>query len=160
MLKLVRGATLAVVIGALSISAMPSAVEAQMGSQAIEARRALMKTTGKNMKVVAGFVKKGVGTASDVAKSARIIAASIAELPNHYPRGTAQGTGAGNTRAKAEIWTQWAKFTGGAANGTSAALKLAMAADTGDKGAIGAAMGGLGKSCGGCHKPFRGPKNQ
>ena len=39
------------------------------------------------------------------------------------------------------------------------ALELAMAADTGDKGAIGKAMGALGKGCGGCHKPFRGPKN-
>ena len=39
------------------------------------------------------------------------------------------------------------------------AMRLAEAADSGDKKAIGAALGKLGKSgCGGCHKGFRGPK--
>ena len=160
MLKFVRGATLALVVGALAVSAMPSSVDAQMAGKAIDARRGLMKNTGKNMKVIAGFMKKGMGTASDVAKSARIIAASIAELPNHYPKGTAQGSGAGNTRAKAEIWTNWAGYASASAKGTDLALKVAMAADSGNKGAIGAALGALGKGgCGGCHKAFRGPKN-
>ncbi len=39
------------------------------------------------------------------------------------------------------------------------ALKVADAAGSGDKKAMGAAMGQLGKKgCGGCHKDFRGPK--
>ena len=39
------------------------------------------------------------------------------------------------------------------------ALKLADAAGSGDKKAMGAAMGQLGKKgCGGCHSDFRGPK--
>jgi cytochrome c556 len=160
MLGAIRGATIALVIAAVAIAAVPNVADAQMAGKAIDARRGLMKNTGKNMKVVAGFVKKGMGSASDVARSARMIASNIAQLPNHYPKGTAQGSGAGNTRAKMEIWTQWAKFSGAAAKATDMALKLAMAADTGDKAAIGAAMGGLGKSCGGCHKPFRGPKNK
>ncbi len=159
MLGVIRNATLALVIAAMAVSAMPSSVDAQMAGKSIEARRALMKNNGKNMKVIVGFVKKGMGTAADAAKSARMIASNIAQLPNHYPKGTAQGSGAGNTRAKAEIWTEWARFAGASAKGTELALNLAMAADTGDKGAIGKAMGALGKGCGGCHKPFRGPKN-
>ena len=159
MLGVIRNATLALVIAAKAVSAMPSSVDAQMAGKSIEARRALMKNNGKNMKVIVGFVKKGMGTAADAAKSARMIASNIAQLPNHYPKGTAQGSGAGNTRAKAEIWTEWARFAGASAKGTELALNLAMAADTGDKGAIGKAMGALGKGCGGCHKPFRGPKN-
>ena len=161
MLGAIRNATLALVIAAVAVAAMPSSVDAQMAGKSIEARRALMKSNGKNMKIIVGFVKKGMGTAADVAKSARMIASNIAQFPNNFPKGTAQGSGAGNTRAKAEIWTRWAGFTGGAAKGTDLALKLAMAADTGDKGAIGAAMGALGKGgCGGCHKAFRGPKNK
>ena len=155
----VRSATLALVIAAVGVTAMPSFADVQMAGKAIDARRGLMKNIGKNMKVVVGFVKKGKGTASDVAKSARIIASNIAEFPNHYPRGTAQGTAAGNTRAKVDIWTRWTSFTGAAAKATDIALKLATAADTSDKDALGATMGGLGKSCGGCHKSFRGPKN-
>ena len=159
MLGAVRSATLALAIAAVAISAMPSSVDAQMAGKAIDARRAIMKNNGKNIKVIVGFMKKGMGTAADVAMSARNIASGLASFPNNFPKGTSQGAGAGNTRAKAEIWTQWARFAGGSAKGTELALKLAMAADTGDKGAIGKALGALGKGCGGCHKAFRGPKN-
>ncbi len=159
MLGVIRSATLAMEIAAVAVAAMPNVADAQMAGKAIDSRRALMKNNGKNMKVIVGFMKKGMGTAADAAKSARMIASNTAQLPNHYPKGTAQGSGAGNTRAKAEIWTEWARFAGASAKGTELALKLAMAADTGDKGAIGKAMGALGKGCGGCHKPFRGPKN-
>ncbi len=159
MLGIIRSATLAIVIAA--VAAMPTVADAQMAGKAIDARRGLMKDNVKNWKVVVGFVKKGMGSSADVAMSARKIASDIAQFPNHFPKGTAQGSGAGNTRAKAEIWTEWARFTGGAAKGTELALKLAMAADTGDKGAIGKAMGAMGKGgCGGCHKVFRGPKNK
>ena len=118
-----------------------------------------MKNMSKNIKVVASFVKKGKGTTEDVARSARMIASDIAQFPNYYPKGTAQGSAAGNTRSKAEIWTQWASFTGAAAKATDSTLNLAMAADIGNKDSLGSAMGSPGKSCGGCHKPYRGPKN-
>ena len=160
MLGAIRSSALALVIAAVAVAAMPNMADAQMAGKTIDARRALMKNNGKNMKVIVGFVKEGMGTTADAAKSARMIASNLAQLPNHYPKGTAQGSGAGNTRAKAEIWTEWARFTGGAAKGNELALKLAMAADTGDKGAIGKALGALGKGCGGCHKAFRGPKNK
>ena len=159
MLRAIRGATLALVIAAISISAMPSSVDAQMADKSIDARRALMKSNGKNIRVVVGFMKKGKGTTADVAMSARMIASNMAQFPNHYPKGTAQGSGAGNTRAKAEIWTAWSRFARASAKGTELALDLAMAADTGDKAAVGKALGALGKGCGGCHKAFRGPKN-
>ena len=159
MLRAIRGATLALVIAAISISAMPSSVDAQMADKSIDARRALMKSIGKNIRVVVGFMKKGKGTTADVAMSARMIASNMAQFPNHYPKGTAQGSGVGNTRAKAEIWTAWSRFARASAKGTELALDLAMAADTGDKAAVGKALGALGKGCGGCHKAFRGPKN-
>jgi cytochrome c556 len=34
-------------------------------------------------------------------------------------------------------------------------MDLAAAGDSGDMAAIGAAAGGVGKACGGCHEPFR-----
>jgi len=118
-----------------------------------------MKSNGKNMRVVVGFVKKNEGTASDVARSARTVASNMAQFANYFPKGTAQGGGAGNTRAKADIWTDWPKFVGSTARATQLALDLSAAAESGDKGAIGKALGAVGKGCGGCHKAWRGPKN-
>ncbi len=159
MLGAVRSAMLALAIAAVAIFAMPSSVDAQMAGKAIDARRAIMKNNGKNIKVIVGFMNKGMGTAADVAMSARNIASGLASFPNNFPKGTSQGSGAGNTRAKGEIWQNWARFVGGADKGARLALDLSLAAETGDKGAIGAALGTLGKGCGGCHKAFRGPKN-
>jgi len=69
-----------------------------------------------------------------------------------------EGSGGANTRAKDEIWQQWDKFMAANDAFKHAAPKLAAAAKTGDRAQIGAALGEVGKTCGGCHKPFRKPK--
>ena len=120
MLGAVKCAMLALMIAAMTMTAMTmtamtSFADVQMASKAIDARRSLMKNMSKNIKVVASFVKKGKGTTEDVARSARMIASDIARFPNYYPKGTAQGSAAGNTRPKAEIWTRWTQCTGTAA---------------------------------------------
>ncbi len=155
----IRRAMFVLVAAALAVATVPNQADAQMAADPIKARQALMKSNGKNMRVIVGFMKKGMGSAADVAASARNIASGLSAFPNNFPKGTAQGSGAGNTRAKAEIWQDWSRFTGGAARGAKLALDLSLAAETGDKGAIGQALGALGKGCGGCHKAFRGPKN-
>ncbi len=160
MLGWIRNGMLALLMAAVAVTVVPNVADAQMGGDAIKARQGLMKNNGKNMGVIAGFVKKDKGTAADVARSGRQIASNISAFPNNFPKGTSQGAGAGKTRAKAEIWQNWSKFVGGAAKAAKLALDLSLAAETGDKGAIGKAMGALGKNgCGGCHKAFRGPKN-
>ncbi len=159
MFGITRSATLAMVIAAVAVSAVPNVADAQMAGDAIKARQGLMKSNGKNFGIIAGFVKKGKGTAADVAKSGRQIASNISAFPNNFPKGTSRDDGAGKTRAKAEIWQNWSRFTKGAAGVAKLALDLSLAAETGDKGAIGKAMGAMGKGCGGCHKAWRGPKN-
>jgi cytochrome c556 len=159
MFSVIRSGIPALIVAALAVSAMPGPADAQMAGKAIEARKAIMKNNGKNFGVIAGFVKKGKGTAADAARSARQIASNLSRFPNNFPEGTSQGAGAGTTRAKAEIWQNWSRFTGGAASVAKLALDLSLAAETGDKGAIGKAMGAMGKGCGGCHKAWRGPKN-
>ena len=100
MIGAVKRATLALMIAAMTMTAMPSFADVQMVSKAIDARRSLMKNMSKNIKVVASFVKKGKGTTEDVARSARLIASDIARFPNYYPKGTPQSSTAGNTRSK------------------------------------------------------------
>ncbi len=153
-----KSGMLALLVAAVAVSAMPGPASAQSAERAIEARKGLMKSNSRNMKIIAGFVKKGQGTAASVAMSGRDIASNLAAFPNNFPTGTSQGSNAGKTRAKADIWRNWSKFVGGAANATRLALDLSAAAESGDKAAIGKAMGALGKGCGGCHKAFRGPK--
>ncbi len=57
MLGVIRSATLAMVIAAVAVAAMPNVADAQMAGKAIDARRGLMKNNGKNMKVIVGFMK-------------------------------------------------------------------------------------------------------
>ena len=77
-------------------------------------------------------------------------------LPRLFPRGTSRAKlGKGVTRSKAAIWKNWGKFI--AANNAmrNAATSVALAANAGNKKA---GMKGIGKTCGGCHKPFRAKK--
>ena len=57
----IKSATLAMMIVAVAASCSTGAnvADADMAGKAIDARRALMKSNGKNMKVIGGFVKKG-----------------------------------------------------------------------------------------------------
>jgi cytochrome c556 len=64
------------------------------------------------------------------------------------------------TRAKPEIWSDAAGFAGKLETLAAATPALVAAAKTGNAGAIGAALGKVGKTCGGCHKPFRVPKKK
>ena len=89
-----------------------------------------------------------------VEKAAEAVAAYAAKIPDLFP----EGSGAGETRAKAEIWTDWKGFVAAAEANQQAALKLAAAAKTGVASDIAAAREDLGKSCGACHDKYRVPK--
>ena len=51
MFGLMRSGMLALLVAALAVSAMPSSADAQMAGKAIDARRAIMKSNGKNFGV-------------------------------------------------------------------------------------------------------------
>jgi len=59
------------------------------------------------------------------------------------------------SKAKAEIWTDTAKFNEGAEKMQSEMAKFSAAAKTGSLDAIKAALGGVGGTCKGCHDNFR-----
>jgi cytochrome c556 len=147
--KLFAGIGLALVFafGAVSISsAAPMSVA--------EKRSAFMKGIGGHMKalgaVAKGEAKADAGTVVH-AMSLQTLALAVQQM---FP----EGSGGGTTRAKPEIWQEWDKFSAAADAMIDATPALVAAAQTGDAGAIGAALGGVGKTCGGCHKPFRAPE--
>ena len=66
-----------------------------------------------------------------------------------------EGTGAGKTDAKPEIWEDWSDFEARAAESRQAAQALLDAVQSGDAGAIDTRFGELTQTCKACHKPFR-----
>lgn len=66
-----------------------------------------------------------------------------------------EGTGAGKTDAKPEIWENRADFEARAGESQQAAQALLDAVESGDAGAIDTQFGELTQTCKACHRPFR-----
>ena len=154
----------ALVLGAVAVTASTSGLAAEMdGKAAIEKRVKFMKNDILGpYKVIKSYVKKGKGTAADVAAAASKISAAAPKIPALFPKGTHRGKfDAKTTRALPKIWEDWKGFKTAAKALADESMKLASVAAGGDKAAveIGTQFRMMGKlGCGGCHKPFRGDK--
>ena len=121
----------------------------------IKFRQSNMKAIGGHMGALAAMVK-GARTGSPL--EVRTHAYAIGWMSRVAGELFPDGSGAGETAAKPEIWSKPDDFKKVMRNFKVAAWKLELAAKDGDAAAIGAAFGNLGKSCGGCHKAFRAKK--
>lgn len=121
----------------------------------IGARDVAMHAIADSMKAL-GAVAKGEAEpdAATVVHAERIYALS-GTVKYLFPEGSTNA----ESRAKPEIWSDWAKFEAAADDFAMATPALVEAAKSGEAGQIGAALGEVGKTCGGCHKPFRAPKS-
>jgi len=115
-----------------------------------------MKALGGHMKGI-GAVAKGKAPYS---AATPVHAQAINEIAQYMGLFFPAGSGGMETRAKPEIWSDPAGFAGKLEAMAAATPALVAAAKTGDASAIGAAMRTVGKSCGGCHKPYRVPKKK
>ena len=153
-----RAAVAGLVLGA-AVAFAPVAASAAGEKDVVAVRQAAMKQLGAHMKAIGGFLKggKGAGTAADAALRGRAIAAAAAKMPAMFPKGTGiDDLGLEKTGAKAAIWRRRGDFEAAARTLQEQAMAFVAAAETGEKGRIGAAMGALGKrGCGGCHREFR-----
>ena len=143
-------------IAAVSLAALTAltagSVAAAMSVQ--EERAVVMKGLGGHMKalgaVAKGEAKADAGTVVH-AKALRQLSVTIAHL---FP----EGSGGGDSRALPKIWSDWDGFKKASDDFAAATPQLVAAAETGDPRQIGAALGAVGKTCGGCHKPYRAEK--
>ena len=119
----------------------------------IKYRKAVMNALGGHMGSMAKIAKGEVGHTGHMFGHATAINAIASMTANIFPK----GSGGNNTRAKDEVWQDTAKFDEAVKAFQGAAANLLQAADSGDKDVVGAALNGVGKSCGGCHKTFRKP---
>ncbi|WP_323795027.1 cytochrome c [Nisaea sp.] len=127
--------------------------------KAIEARQAVMKLYSFNLGQLGAMAKGSVAYDATAASAAANNLAALAALDQGmmWPKGSDATAMPDKTRAMAEIWATYPEI-----NGKSKALadaSMAMAKVAGDGlPALQGALGDVGKSCGGCHKPFRAPK--
>jgi cytochrome c556 len=103
------------------------------------------------MGALAAIAKGEVPYTSHAAGHATSVAAIGKIAGDLFP----DGSDMGETRALPAIWEQSDKFAQAVQAFQAQSAKLAEVAASGDRGALGAQLGAVGKTCGGCHKPFR-----
>ena len=145
----------AAVVGALVAGGIVGGATIAMAqADVIKQRQENRKQTAAAMRAI-----KGIIDAKGDVKSAVPQAAKLKELENAFVKMFPAGSDKGETKALPAIWTDMKGFE--AANKASLAAydKLAVAAGSGDLGALTAAFGDTGKACGACHDKFRAKAN-
>lgn len=91
-------------------------------------------------------------TPEQLALSAQVVEDMSKVVFEGFIEGTDQSA---NTKAKPEIWKDWAKFRDAQTRLQGETAKLVAAAKSGDKAAMQGAFGGVGGACKNCHDTFR-----
>ena len=139
-------------LGALGFTSLAQpAAAVDEPANVIKYRKQVMGANAAHITAVFSVLKGETSYGGHIAAHARAISANAGMIPDIFP----EGSGAGDTAALPAIWQDWAKFEAAAKALQTAAAELAEAAGSGDMAAVGAAAGGVGKACGGCHEPFR-----
>lgn len=121
---------------------------------AVADRRAAMKVISKANKAMKAASK--ANNAQLIIQASNIISKQANRLLKMFPKGTSRAKlGKKATRSKVAIWKNWKKFIAANNKMKAAAVKVAAAAVAGNA-RTGAK--GIGRTCGGCHKLFRGKK--
>ncbi len=150
------GLIIGIAFAMLGIGSSHSADTPKSGQDLVDYREKRLKAASDAMQALQQYDGSDAAIATAAAKTIDDVAGEIVGL---FPEGTGPG-GAGieKTRAKAEIWSDWAGFEARAKAFDDAAALLTAAAATNDVGQIKAAMGEVGGACKACHESYRGPK--
>jgi cytochrome c556 len=128
---------------------------AQDAAAQTEARQGVMKAQGKDLGAVKAFTEDKGDLAAAQTAGADLVT-QIGKVPTLFPKGTSMTDLPGKSYAKPNIWTDTDKFNAAAKTAADKAAALNTALKGGEKAAITAAYGDMGKNgCGGCHETFR-----
>ena len=128
---------------------------AQDAMAIIAKRQDVMKAQGKAFGAIKAFTEDKGDLAAAQAGGADLVK-SVATIPGLFAEKTGMADYPGKSYAKPEVWADWAKFNEAVKAAAAKAEALNTALKGGDKAAITAAFGAMGKDgCGGCHTPFR-----
>jgi cytochrome c556 len=151
-----KASTKWVALSALALSAALYAGTACADDAAtLDARIATMKAQGKDMGAIKAFTEDKGDLAAAQAAGVDLVT-QVAKIPDLFPKNTGMTAFPGKSYAKDAVWTDWDKFLAAAKTASAKADALNTALKGGDKAAITAAFGDMGKNgCGACHEPFR-----
>ena len=139
-------------VAGLAVS-LPAAAQFQKPEDAVKYRQSAMFVMANHIGRIGAMVNgRAPYDAATAAANAEIVA-TMSKLPFiGFVDGTA-GTTKGSSSAK--IWTERAKFDGGAKKMQEEVAKLATASKANNLDTLKAAFGEVGKTCKGCHDDFR-----
>ena len=121
----------------------------------IDNRQSVMKAQGKDMTAIKAYIDDKADLTSAQGAGADLMV-QVGKIPDLFPKGTGMNEFPGKSYAKPVVWTEWDKFAAQAKTAADKAAALDKALKGGDKAAITAAFGDMGKNgCGACHEPYR-----
>ena len=147
---------LACIAAAAALVAMASPASAQFAKpeDAIKYRQSALTVIGTHFGRIGAMVNGRVPFDAKVAQENAEIVADMAKLPwAAFGPGTDKGSIP--TRAKAEIWTEQAKFKELSEKMVAETAKLQAAAKTGNADTLKAAFGATGATCKACHDNYQ-----
>ena len=138
------------------IASLPASAQFQKPEDAIKYRQSAMALQGNHLGRVFAMANGRVPFDAKVATENIDVIATLNRLQF---AGFVEGSDKGNTRAKAEIWTERDKWNAAVAKSQEEVMKLAAAGKSGNLDQIKAAAGGVGQSCKACHDAYQRPAN-
>jgi cytochrome c556 len=130
-------------------------LEAQEPSPVAEYRQGLMQGIRHHFGPLRSLLGGDVEFDAHAVHHARALQGLAVMAGDVFPEGSAEGS-----RALPAIWTDAEGFQAKVNAFQAAATRLAAAAEAGDRSAMQAAVGDMGRSCRGCHTDYRADANQ
>jgi cytochrome c556 len=136
----------------LLVTAVPASAQFAKAEDAIKYRQSALFVMGQHFGRIGAMAS---GRAPFDAKIAAENAAIVEDMSKLPWAGFAPGTDKGNTKAKAEIWTEQVKFKEASDKFAAESVKLSAAAKTGNLDALKTAFSSTADTCKACHDAYR-----
>ena len=145
----------AVAWGIVLLGGLYAGVARSDDAAVLDNRQSVMKAQGKDMTAIKAYIDDKADLGAAQVAGADLVT-QVAKIPDLFPKGTGMDEFPGKSYAKPAIWTDGDKFLAQAKTAQDKAAALNTALKGGDKAAITAAFGDMGKNgCGACHEAFR-----
>lgn len=154
-MKLITKTTIVCAL-ALSISSVnaETAKSEKHAKKATELRQSVFSLLGSNMGPLGGMAKGKIEFNEEAIKKHSLRINQLSHMIADYTR-TDTSSFKTKTEALDKVWQQRAEFEKRIKDLNKSSKNLLKVAETGDQGAIKKAIGGVGKTCGGCHDNFK-----
>ena len=146
--KLLAAAVMFAALGGASLEAMAQAKPDVLVKQ----RQAAMTLQGKYLGPIGGMLKGARPYDADVVALNATFLENLARMPWDGFDASTQGE---KSRAKPEIYKEWAKFRAAADTLEAETAKLGAVARAKNEAGVRAAFGGVAKACGSCHDAYQ-----